>query len=74
VCEKGVADSNAGDGNILTSVEVRMCKPLFHRTFYVLKFVGRQNGVPMVLSWQKDFIFDGRENIIGWYFVDGAVG
>jgi len=36
VCEKGVADSNAGDSNILASVEVRRCKPLFHRTFYVL--------------------------------------
>jgi len=39
--------------------------PLLHRTFYGIKFVGKWNGVPVALPWQKDLIFDGRENIIG---------
>jgi len=30
VCKKGMADSNPGDGNILTSAEVRGSIPLFN--------------------------------------------
>jgi hypothetical protein len=37
VCEKGMADSNADDGNILTSVEVRRCNlNLFFKFFNIV--------------------------------------
>jgi len=47
---------------------------LFHSAFYGIKFVGRRDGIPVVLPWQEDFVFDRCEDVIGWYFINGDNG
>jgi hypothetical protein len=57
---KGVSDPISGDSNFLSSGEVVRGNPFFRIFLNFFKFIGRWNGIPIILPLRVCLGFEGK--------------